>query len=167
MAQSKCFLFTAKRINPGEQLLSNYGGQYWAVLPIIPESVTARTYMLGKDGKVVKKDNALQAPPFAQQAFLRMIRMPLELETGELPASFRSFLSKKKIRYVSPLLENKIDEFEDDVLERGLPVKYELKESSAHLKYDVYLQKTAKPIKKRGFPWCIWWQLVPCRSCCI
>lgn len=144
-------LFTCKTIKPGEQLLSNYGGLYWAVLPILPEPVTPRSYMLTKESKVVKKETGVEGHSSEQHAFLIKLRSPLELETGELPSAFRSFLSKKKIRYVSKALEQKIEDFDDDILERGLPLKYELKETSSHLKYDVHLKKKAKMIKKGSF----------------
>jgi len=144
-------LFTCKTIRPGEQLLSNYGGLYWAVLPILPEPVTPRSYMLSKEGKIVTKDTGVVGHPSEHIPFLIKLRSPLELETGELPASFRSYLSKKKIRYVSSALDQKIEDFDDDILERGLPLKYELAETSSHLKYDVHLKKNAKMIKKGSF----------------
>jgi hypothetical protein len=49
-------LVTKKTIYPGEQLLSNYGGMYWAVLPIIPEPALAKSYKINKNGVVEKKE---------------------------------------------------------------------------------------------------------------
>ena len=81
-------LFTCKTIRPGEQLLSNYGGLYWVVLPILPEPVTPRSYMLSKEEKVVIKETGVVGHPSDQIPFLIKLRSPLELETGELPPLF-------------------------------------------------------------------------------
>jgi hypothetical protein len=154
-------LFTSKKICPGEQLLSNYGGQYWAVLPIIPEPVTPRSYKLGKDGHVVKNPKIALGHPFEEESLLKSMRSGLEIETGELERSFRSYLCKKKIRYVTKSLEKKIDLFEDDILERGLPLNFELKECTSPFKWEVYLGRNGKKIKKGGFigviggKWCL------------
>jgi hypothetical protein len=145
------FLITAKTIKPGEQLLSSYGGQYWAVLPLIPEPVTARTYMLSKEGSIVKNQKETIERPFADETLLRSLRCAPSLETGHLPPSFKSYLSKKRIRYVSSALEEKIENFEEEVLERGIPLKYELKESFSPFHYDVHLRFDSRMIKKGSF----------------
>ena len=63
-------LFTCKKICPGEQLLSNYGGQYWAVLPIIPEPVTPKSYKLSKQGHVIKNPKITLGHPFEEETLL-------------------------------------------------------------------------------------------------
>lgn len=145
------FLFTAKTIKPGEQLLSNYGGQYWAVLPIIPEPVSARTYRLNKAGKVVKNKEEVIEQADVDEKLLKSLRVAPTLETSHLSKPFRSFLSKKRIRYATLALEHKIEDFEEDILERGLPLKYEMKKSGAPFLYDVHVRFASQRIKKGSF----------------
>ncbi len=144
-------LFTKKRIRPGEQLLSNYGGMYWAVLPIIPEPVFANSYILNKEGKVIKKQKKDLSHPSDIHPLLRTLRHPLELDTDDLQRSFASFLFKKKIKLLSPSLITKIESFEDDILERGLPLRYEIVKDNTATHFGIKLKKQEKAIKKGAF----------------
>lgn len=45
----------SKKINPGEQLLLNYGKNYWKKYGIVPSVVNPRTLMLADDGTVSRK----------------------------------------------------------------------------------------------------------------
>jgi hypothetical protein len=144
-------LFTKKRIRPGEQLLSNYGGMYWAVLSIIPEPVFAHSYTLSKEGKVIKGQKKDLSHPNDIHPLLRTLRHPLELDTDDLKRSFASFLFKKKIKLLSPTLITKIESFEDDILERGLPLRYEIVKDSTATHFGIKLKKGEKPMKKGAF----------------
>lgn len=46
-------LFALKKIHPGEQLLSNYGSNYWKNLHIEPTDMTPTTYTLNSLGSVI------------------------------------------------------------------------------------------------------------------
>lgn len=141
-------LFTRKTIYPGEQLLSNYGGMYWAVLPIIPEPVFAKTYMLTKKNTVLKREKKDLSAPSSQHPLLKTLRNPLEMDTSDLPKSFKGYLSKKKIRCLSASIIEKIEAFEDEILERAIPMNLSLSEKK-NGSYDLFVKE--KKIKKGAF----------------
>ena len=144
-------LFAAKSIKPSEQLLSNYGGQYWSVLPIIPEPVKARTYRLSTKGMILKDKTPIPGRQTSDLPIFHTLRSGLELETKDLSRTLKTFLSAKKIRHASSLLEKKIESFEDEILERALPLPFDLVPGSSLLQWDIILAKKAKKIKKGAF----------------
>ncbi|NDD58153.1 MAG: SET domain-containing protein-lysine N-methyltransferase [Chlamydiae bacterium] len=141
-------LFASKEISPGHQLLSSYGGQYWAVLPIIPEPIRSDTYILNKKGKVTKTNKEIPGRiTFDHPLFIAM-RNTLELETTHLGTSFNKFLAKQKI---SPLTKKQVaflEQFEDEILERGLPLSFDMRSASSVLHWDIILAKGIDPIAK-------------------
>ncbi len=144
-------LFAAKTIKPSEQLLSNYGGQYWAVLPIIPEPVKARSYRLENNGQIVKEKNQIPSRHPSTLTLLRSLRADLELDTDHLTRTFRTFLSKQKIRCAPSALQTKIESFEDEILERALPLTLDIEPGSSILHWDIMVAKDIKKIKKGSF----------------
>ncbi|MBM3206997.1 MAG: SET domain-containing protein [Chlamydiae bacterium] len=144
-------LFTTKKILPGEQLLSSYGGQYWSVLPIIPEPIYAKSYTLSSDGKIIKNEIPIEGRANFNDPKLIDLRNALELGIDELPNGLKRTTSYKKIKEVPPSLDKKIEQFEDEILERGMPLNLELISCSSILHFDLILSKKAKKIKKGSF----------------
>jgi len=144
-------LFTAKKIHPGEQLLSSYGGQYWSVLPIIPEPVYANSYTLSSSGKIIKHPIPIEGRTFFNDPKLIPMRNGLELELDDLPSSLKRLASYKKIKELPVSMDKKIDRFEDEILERGLPLPFEIISCSSVQHFDLILSKHAKKIKKGSY----------------
>ncbi|MES2199605.1 MAG: SET domain-containing protein [Chlamydiota bacterium] len=112
-------LFALRRIKPGEQLLSNYGGYYWKALHIIPTDMAPTTYMLD-DAHKAELANPISATP---QEVLSLL-LPLRNNSIQIPdkllssSIFKKF--KKEIPAPSERHLKKIEEWENIVVERGI-----------------------------------------------
>ncbi|MBM3197655.1 MAG: SET domain-containing protein [Chlamydiae bacterium] len=136
------FLFAKKEILPGEQLLSNYGGSYWHVLPVIPSSIRPTTYQLqGHRARHLHPEKNLSP---GQQKHLLLLRNP----SPELEPSVESSWLYKKLQKELPALslkqQNELDTLEEILLERGLPRRFTLIRSSPV--WTITLEHTASPI---------------------
>ena len=138
-------LFALKKINPGEQLLSNYGGQYWKALHIIPNDMTPTSYLLNSQGKAI----AGKQPP--QISLTTKTRLSSLLNPiAHLPEELESKSIIKKLKKTLPQLTKKqrkaIENFEEIILERGLPRCFNLTyiKETPH----VFLKKEEKKISK-------------------
>jgi hypothetical protein len=137
-------LFALKEIKPGEQLLSNYGGQYWTALNVIPNDMTPTTYRLNKLGKVelVHKHKAQSKKVY--EALLSLRNPFLEIPKKLTPIASKL---KKALPKLSRADKKHVEEFEEIILEKGLPRHLEWKSISSHLR----LKKESKAISKNGF----------------
>ena len=70
------------------------------------------------------------------------------MDTSDLPKSFKGYLSKKKIRCLSASIIEKIEAFEDEILERAIPMNLSLSEKK-NGSYDLFVKE--KKIKKGAF----------------
>ncbi len=86
-------LFALHPIQPGDQLLSCYGGQYWQVLDFIPDDMNPDTYTLTPSLKV-KLSNPLPALSPKQKALL----IPLRNVSIETPPDLEKHPLMKTLR---------------------------------------------------------------------
>jgi hypothetical protein len=138
-------LFALHSIQPGEQLLSCYGGQYWQVLDFIPDDMNPDTYLLTPSLKV-KLSNPLPALSPKQKTLLIPLRnvsieTPIELDKHPLMKALR-----KKLPSTAQKQRKALTAFEDIVLERGIPRKWQISSSKSGVK--VTLKEDEKIIKK-------------------
>ena len=141
-------LFALHTINPGQQLLSSYGGLYWKALGIIPDDMTPDTYLLTPALKVklsnpIKKTSAQHKKELMTLRNIR-VHLPLALENHSLIKAL-----KKQIPKMSKQQKKNIDTFEDFVLELGLPRKWQL--SLKKGVFNVSLKENEKTIRKNTF----------------
>lgn len=135
-------LFAFRKINPGEQLLSNYGGEYWKALEIIPNDMKADTYLLTSESKV-KLSNPIPSLPIKYKNEI----MPLRNVLVHTPSSSKILKDlKEKIAPLSKGMKKEISIFEDMVLEQGLPRKWKI--SSQNGSFSIILKSTEKSIRK-------------------
>lgn len=137
-------LFALKEIKPGEQLLSNYGGQYWKALDIIPSDMIATTYKLNAEGK--SKLNCKIADP-SKAVITKLLTLRNAIPT--LPDKLKDLVtkSKKTCSKLSKKDENRVEAFEEIMLEKGLPRCFEWNASCTKLR----LKKQEKAIPKNGW----------------
>lgn len=138
-------LFALHPIEPGEQLLSCYGGLYWKALGFIPDDMTPDTYILTPSLKV-KLQNKIK--PFTPQQ--KEILTPLRNVLVHLPKSFEKSVFFKPLKKKLPSLGKKqkkeIDAIEEIVLERGIPRNFQISCQKGKVKFS--LKKGEKTIKK-------------------
>ncbi len=121
-------LFALHAIMPGEQLLSNYGGQYWKALEVIPDDMEADTYLMNNhlQAKLANPMPSLSAPHRKFLMPLRNIVVHISLEKS--CKALTAFLEKNtNVPKVSSEQKKEIDLWEEEVLEKGLPRKWKLK----------------------------------------
>lgn len=138
-------LLALRAIQPGEQLFSNYGGQYWKALNIIPNDMRPNTYILTPNLKV-KLANPIKPIAASHQKILLPLRnvlvnIPEEVESHPL---FKAV--KKQLPNISQKAKKEVDAFEEIVLEKGLPRKFSIAANQGKLK--VTLKKNQDPIAK-------------------
>ncbi len=113
-------LFALHKINPGEQLLSNYGGHYWKALHIIPTDMAPSTYMLDDSHKA----NLVNLIPPTPQEILSAL-LPLRNNSIQIPDNILSTSILKKLKKEIPVFSEryrkKIEEWENTAVERGIP----------------------------------------------
>ena len=114
-------LFALHDIHPGEQLLSNYGGQYWKALKVIPNDMKADTYLL-TPGFKIKLSNPIAPIPAKHKSILMSLRNVLVHEPSPTSSFTKSL--KAQIPSVSKKQKKEIDAFEEIVLEQGIPRKW-------------------------------------------
>ena len=138
-------LFCLKTIHPGEQLLSNYGGQYWKTLQIIPNDIRPSTYTL-TTRNTIKSGTKPEDLSFLAQKILT----PLRQGTSTFPLSLenKTIIKKMKKKAVSLTKKQKkeISFFEDIIAERGIPRKFKLTPFSKSFK--ISLQKKESQLPK-------------------
>jgi len=130
-------LFALHKIKPGEQLLSNYGGHYWKALHIIPTDMAPTTYML-------KEHTAYLANPIPDPA-TNVIDLLLPLRNSSIQISdkicsssiFKKF--KKEIPAFPEKYLKKVEEWENTVVERGIPRHFSL--VSQKKKWHIFSEK--------------------------
>jgi hypothetical protein len=141
-------LFALKKIRPGEQLLSNYGGQYWAALGIIPNDMTPSSYKLDTSYKVIKH----RLPPAISPKTKKHL-MTLRHPILTVSPSLEKDPNFKRIRAMFPSLTSslrkKIEAMEETILERGIPRQFDLKKIKG--KWQVLLRKDSHSIQKNTF----------------
>ena len=140
-------LFALKKIAPGEQLLSNYGGQYWKALGVIPDDMSPKTYLITSSGSLKRGEKTPSFSPKEKQILLSL----RNIETT-LPKSLEKKAFVKKLIQETPVLLKKhkkeLDLFEELVLERGIPRKFTLR--TLRNKTKVSLNSKEKPIPKNS-----------------
>lgn len=113
-------LFALHRINPGEQLLSNYGGYYWKALNIIPTDMAPSTYLLNTSHEAYLA-NPITAPSSAIISELLTLRN----SSTQVPDEILSTSIYKKFKKAIPTLPEKhlkkIEDWENSTVERGIP----------------------------------------------
>jgi hypothetical protein len=118
-------LFTQRKIYPGEQLLSCYGGHYWKALKLIPNDITPSTYMISSKGNVLHKNPVAPMDETIKQHLFRL-RNPLP----SMPEELKNTLIVKKLKkLLSPLTKKRkeeVEDFEEIILEKGLPLNLTL-----------------------------------------
>jgi len=138
-------LFALHEILPGDQLLSCYGGQYWRALGFIPNDMKPDTYVLTPSLKVKLESPVKSLSPQHKKILtpLRnvLVHMPISLEKNPLI----KVLSKKLPR-LTKKQKKEMDLFEELILERGLPRKFEI--SLQKGKFNVFLKANEKQIRK-------------------
>ncbi len=138
-------LFALHTIKPGEQLLSCYGGQYWKALGVIPNDMKPDTYLLTK-GLKAKLSNPIKSLPEKQKTLL----MPLRNAVLDIPENVENRPLVKALTKKAPRMNKKeqkeISDFEDFVLERGIPRKWQITPLNGNLK--ISLKAGEKPIRK-------------------
>jgi hypothetical protein len=138
-------LFSSRKINPGEQLLSNYGGHYWKALHIIPTDMSPSTYMLNSSHKAYLANRILPTSP-------KIIESLLPLRNGSTETSdkiFSTSIFKKFKKKISPLAKKyltKTEEWENTIVERGLP-----RDLSLTSKKKEYFISPESPLRKGSF----------------
>jgi hypothetical protein len=138
------FLITKRKIRPGEQLLSPYGGGYWKAINIIPKEIAPNTYMLQKDGKVLLNalDEDVYTSDEAQEYFHKFRNA---LGSGTIEDSYPSF------KKVSKILAEQIDLFDEEVTERGIPRHFALCKIPNSSEWGVFLRPDFTSIRKGDF----------------
>ena len=138
-------LFALKKIQPGEQLLSNYGGQYWKALHIIPNDMTPTSYLLNSTGKAIAGKQPPELP-LKTKKLLSSLLNPI----AYLPEELDSKSLIKKLKSAIPTLTKKqkkqVENFEEIILERGLPRRFDL--TYGKTKLHIFLKKEEKKIPK-------------------
>ena len=138
-------LFALKKILPGEQLLSNYGGQYWKALHVIPNDMTPKTYKLNSLGKAVLVKHPPQLP-LKIKTTLSSLRNPTASMAEELESKSIIKKLKNEISNTTKKQKKAVDNFEEIVLERGLPRRFTL--TCSKNKIRCLLKKEEKKISK-------------------
>lgn len=138
-------LFALRTIHPGEQLFSNYGGQYWKALQVIPNDMRPNTYVLTPSLKV-KLAHPIKPIAASHQKLLMPLRnvlvnIPEEVQESDV---FKNI--KKQIPTLSKKAKKEVSAFEEIILEKGLPRKFSLSSSQGKIK--VILKKKEEPILK-------------------
>ncbi len=136
-------LFALQRILPGDQLLSNYGGQYWATLKIIPHDLTPASYTLDSSLQV-QKHSLPRKPSAAIQEYLMGHRNPEVTAEKTLERSF-----SKTLPSLPKSLQSQVEAFEEIVLERAIPRCFRIKHIPRS--WDVLLTPHSEPIQKGEF----------------
>lgn len=141
-------LFALKKIGPGEQLLSNYGGQYWKALGIIPDDMTPKTYVMTSSSRLKQGEKTKKLSP-KQKNFL----LPLRTIETNLEKTLEKKKFVQKVIEKAPLLSKKqkkeLDCFEEIVLERGIPRQWTLAFCKKNIQ--VQLNRSEKKIPKNTF----------------
>lgn len=122
-------LFATRKIKPGEQLLINYGVDYWNNLNFTPYQLTDKTMVLTKAG-------TLQESPTSDW-FCQTKAAMKTLANCRFP-----WLHTKKAKGI-------YQEYADDILERGIPRNLYLKKVGN--RYRVFVREDAKPIPAGTF----------------
>jgi len=125
-------LFALQKILPGEQLLSNYGGQYWKALGIIPQDMTPQSYQLKDSYRIYK-----HAPekPFSPSMIRHLLplREPFPLFLPELETSRYVQKIKQQVKQVTNKQRQQLDSFEEILLEKGIPRSFTLQKAQGTL----------------------------------
>jgi hypothetical protein len=118
-------LFALEDIEPGQQLLSCYGGQYWKALGIIPDDMAPDTYLLDNPYKAHK----VHPVPLFSASFKEKLS---SLRNTDLEVSDKVERSKILEQFIESIPtipskkhKEKIEKWEDSVIERGLPREYD------------------------------------------
>jgi len=138
-------LLALRTIHPGEQLFSNYGGQYWKALKIIPNDMRPDTYTLTSSLKV-KLTNPIPPLSPSQQKLLMPLRNVLVDVPEKVEACSLFKTLKKQIPLISKKAKKEVDAFEEIVLEKGIPRRFALTSKNGKLK--VSLKEQESPIPK-------------------
>ena len=139
-------LFTQKKILPGEQLLSCYGGDYWLAMGFIPNDITPSTYMLNKAGKAVLSNPTTPLPEKVLKK-LTSLRKGRPLFDEDLLKTKVGKCLVNTLPFLSSAHQKKLDAFEQLVKERALPLRYTLSEEGDF--------SSDKPLKKGAFIGCL------------
>lgn len=138
-------LFARKKIRPGEQLLSCYGGQYWRALHIIPNNMRPTTYTINAKGKVQLTQAERNLSP-KQKSFLEPLREPFPYFPEELDKLAWIKKWKKTLPHITQRHRKQIEELEEILSERGLPRYLALRFTKNNPL--ISLQKKEKMIRK-------------------
>lgn len=113
-------LFALHKIKPGEQLLSNYGGHYWKALHVIPTDMAPNTYMLNDSHKANLVNPIEQTPQEILSLLLPLRNSSIQIPDSLLSTSiFKKF--KKEIPTFSEKYRKKTEDWENTIVERGIP----------------------------------------------
>ncbi len=141
-------LFALKKILPGEQLLSCYGGMYWKALGVIPDDMEPTTYKLNKSGKAFPYTKTPVLSLKAKKALMDL-RNPLPQMNSEIINSPKIKKLKKSLPRLKAKQKKDIEKFEDLVLERGIPRNFKLSVAKNNLR--LFLKKEEETINEKEF----------------
>lgn len=136
-------LYALTKILPGDQLLSNYGGAYWRALSFIPDDVKPDTYVLGANGKLSLLHPSLPLKKNVYDYLLNGRNVAVEDPKGLFSSG-----KKQRIPTIRPALQKQVEDFEEIVLERGIPYHYHL---TKRLDWRVTLSAAHATIPKGAF----------------
>lgn len=126
-------LFALKDIEPGQQLLSNYGGEYWRALGIIPDDMAPDTYLLDNPYKA-HKVNPIPPLSVSFKEKLLSVRNPSLVVPDKVESSsvFNKFVESLPA-IASKKHQDRIEEWENGISERGLPREYTLERNKLRI----------------------------------
>ena len=117
-------LFALKDIEPGQRLLSNYGGEYWKALGIIPDDMTPDTYLLDNPYKPHKVHPIKPFSPSFKEKLLTVRNAAVAVpDNVERSSVFNAFIESLP-PVASKKHQDRIEEWENIISERGLPREY-------------------------------------------
>jgi hypothetical protein len=125
--------FSTETIDPGSQLLYNYGSSYWREKKIIPSQVNPKTYTLQADGSLVEM---AEEESLNEEYCVKVSDKLLEAITP-------------KTTVISKALLTKCINWEKTIEEGLLPEQFKVVEERR--KSELYLNESAKVIKNGSF----------------